>query len=280
MSTHIAKFGNLCSIISILKTKELFATKPSMLNDPLEACHDLTESHLQPVDFSPLGIKPEAASEPSACFCEEEEEESDLNDCYFQTFDRGQGDKLDESFRITSFTRNVLKEKKGGKGFEEFSRARGSDTLMWTHYGDNHKGGCIIFDPTEMNCGMNGSGIKVIYAPPFTADEKCVVCTQGGGCNNASHRNITRLCTKLPIWRYESETRMIYQANINQEKTNGRALKPFPISAVKAVILGFLSSDQQIEIIKSLLKMEGYSNVNVFDTQLDYSRSIFAYTQR
>jgi len=91
----------------------------------------------------------------------------------------------------------TLNEKDGLLCFSESWR----NPLMWSHYGDRHKGICLGFDVAER-----------ILQPPINYSPKRLTSAQWNGVNLADPPNGLRealLTTKFERWKYEKERRVI-----------------------------------------------------------------------
>lgn len=119
---------------------------------------------------------------------------------------------------------------------KSFSYAKDSN-LMWSHYGDAHKGICIGYDiskaPIKVCCHL----YPVQYSDTrfsFKTAEKIV-----------SHPFL--LLRKSTDWKYEKEFRLIYKKSELQGEMNLR------LGCISEITFGLRADLQQIEIIKRLI---------------------------
>jgi hypothetical protein len=114
--------------------------------------------------------------------------------------------------KIESINRNV--------GIFSMS-ARPDDLLMWSHYGDGHRGVCLVFttaDDKLFGCTLEQVRYQKEY-PVFNAYEEV-------------NRDYTRryLTTKSDHWNYEEEWRILYYDN--------HGPRQFPAHELSGVIFG------------------------------------------
>lgn len=164
-----------------------------------------------------------------------------------------------------------------------YSLAERSDNiLMWSHYGDQHKGLALgveiddkLFDSSKVPyCG------KVIYTEDYPKlspdDTEMTTSIKFNGLN--AEKNIRfadneliaqkTLYTKAKCWTYEDEWRIIYDSF---------GLKPFPGKLVK-VVFGCRASKDTIREVKSILKK--YVPNKVVLVQLEMSPTAFILSER
>lgn len=155
-----------------------------------------------------------------------------------------------------------LREKMSDVTFEATSNQYGiccfsstnNSIPMWAHYSDNHKGFVIEYDYEKLNAECASRRIdenyqyiqEVIYAPTMpqldSNDEKYIS---------------KLLLTKSNQWEYENEWRII---------SSKPSYEDFLYSSViKAVYLGVMASDKNIQDMKDAIKENEYGNqINIF----------------
>jgi len=120
---------------------------------------------------------------------------------------------------------------------------RWNSILMWSHYGDFHKGYCIGFDEERMrNSGYFGKGGNVTYSEkvpqidPFDEDTK--------------KNSFLQTHYKAKDWEYEQEYRLtkLFFDKPNEEPVR---LIEVPNSFIREVIIGMsISEENKKEIIE------------------------------
>jgi len=123
---------------------------------------------------------------------------------------------LHERFRILSFVRHVLDNQK------DYQNSPPEDMLMWAHYADMYQGVAILIDPTKLNCGIKPLKKRPGWPIRYTNERISLPvwfydCLHGHPVpitqemnNNISGSIMTLIRTKSDLWRYERETRLIY----------------------------------------------------------------------
>lgn len=218
---------------------------------------------------------------------------------------------LHHRFRILSLVRHVLDVEK------DYQRSRTEDLLMWAHYADMFQGVAILLDPGKMNCGIRPWKERPGWPIRYKTERMSLPvwfydCLHGYPVpiteemnNHVSGCIMTLIRTKAVGWRYERETRLIYdtekllpkedfnviwdacpecKANKNpMEKCQHRlvfdAVK-FPPDAVAAVIFGPECPIEYVEPITKILREDRYKHAKLYrsvfhgqDYRLQYMRS-------
>jgi len=129
--------------------------------------------------------------------------------------------------------------------------------LMWSHYGDSHKGICFGFERTPEN--ILGSS-DLCFPINYSTFRKEVDYTE----DPSFIADIFRI--KADIWSYEKEWRLLVK--------DGRSHMDFP-GDLKEVYFGLNTSTKSIGIIKEILKtrvkyfrariMDNYYKINYFE---------------
>lgn len=120
---------------------------------------------------------------------------------------------------------------------KSFSYAKDSN-LMWSHYGDAHKGICIGYDFSKASREVRRHLYPVQYSDTrfsFMDAERI-----------ASHPFL--LLRKSTDWKYEKEFRLIYRKDELCGKTN------LQLDCISEITFGLRADPQQIEIVKRLIK--------------------------
>ncbi len=135
---------------------------------------------------------------------------------------------------------------------------RWNSILMWSHYGDFHKGYCIGFDEEKMrNTGFFGKGGNVSYSDevpkidPFNDDVR--------------QTSFYQTHYKAKDWEYEEEYRLtkLYFDKPDEEPNR---LITIPDECLREVIIGMKASDIQKEEIIDVCKTK---NIQVYQAYKD-----------
>jgi hypothetical protein len=114
---------------------------------------------------------------------------------------------------------------------------------LWSHYADEHRGICILFDLKKLLNYWNDNYTfltfhKVIYSSTFP---EVNIKYLGNGKLNAS---LEFLQTKSINWEYEQEYRVFH----SQNKLS------FPKEAIKEIIFGCMTPDNDIKKVIEICK--------------------------
>lgn len=142
-----------------------------------------------------------------------------------------------------------------GKILEEHSRNLGivclskvkDDILMWSHYGNDHKGFCLRFNADML--GEISSCYPVKYRKRYPTFGEFV---------RSDLEKIANLFvqTKSNHWKYEKEVRLIRNAITPSGEELGRVIK-YPKQALTGIIFGCLASDEVKQRIASAVAVNG-----------------------
>jgi len=108
--------------------------------------------------------------------------------------------------------------------------------LMWSHYGDSHKGICIEFERSVSNI--------------LGESDKCFPIQYSSFIKEIEYSNNRNIITEIfksksDVWSYEKEWRLILR--------DGKMLVDFP-GEIKAVYFGLKTTDEDIKKIKNIFK--------------------------
>lgn len=142
--------------------------------------------------------------------------------------------------------KDLLDKEVGAKGVLSLS-ATWSSPLMWSHYGDQHRGICIEYDTTEVPHPNLG---PVNYQSPRSVKASDLSRWKFDNSAEAGRRIYnTYFFAKSPQWKYEREWRDV-------SETSGVAPTSFRVTAIYfglrcdiaviSTIVRLLSSEQQI----------------------------------
>lgn len=134
---------------------------------------------------------------------------------------------------------------------------RWNSILMWSHYGDFHKGFCIGFNEEKMrNCGLFGKGGSVAYTEDFPELNPLEQ-------EHTMEKSFKQTHNKAKDWEYEEEYRLTNLFFPNQP-TNQQRVIQVPTEIIEEVNLGMnISQKNKDEIIEECLK----KNIKVFQTE-------------
>jgi hypothetical protein len=130
--------------------------------------------------------------------------------------------------------------------------------LMWSHYSNGHTGFCIEFDTQKLLSSFlqpyEHDTSKMFFKPVRYKKDFPIISPYGsdGSVNIISDDQIDdMLLTKYIKWEYENEWRLVAATpEINPER-NVR-FDPF---AIKGIYLGLSTTDENIHLMKGILKL-------------------------
>lgn len=131
------------------------------------------------------------------------------------------------------------------------------ENLMWSHYGDQHKGVCIGFNFNGLVRTFDFIPSKVKYTLEFE---------KANYCGNAVEALDSLINTKFENWSYEKEIRL----RTNKEKApslNSKGIIPIHPASISTIILG---SQCQVnsKFIKAKLESLGYKNIELIELSM------------
>lgn len=132
---------------------------------------------------------------------------------------------------------------------------RCADTLMWSHYADQHRGICVGFDMSKWNLIDTPMLFRVAYEEQRQTFEFPRRARDSDG-------ELFRVLTyKSPAWRQEAEWRLI--------RTEGaHKLMDAPRDFVDHVIMGALATDEDAAMVRDLLR-RGFPDATVRKVRMD-----------
>lgn len=222
----VYKYVDYTGGIRILKDRTLRLNSPTKFNDPFDC-------HFDFIDFShnKRVIKKYVNYTLGHLSCEEKEKICRL-------FISNPNDTINKSKRKLEEIRNKI-------SLTCFSRIHNS-LLMWSHYGEKHKGFCIgfKFHPATDNYFIGRVQYKYRYPriKYFKMSKRYTIIKRWA-------------FTKSKNWKYEKEVRLFTYEDAD--------LVPIEKNSIVSLYLGCSMKDKQIEEVKNLLKEEEYSNIRV-----------------
>lgn len=217
------KLYKYCTInqnsLSVLRDSKIWFSRPDALNDPFEFRYkismDISDEQKKEILSTCQGLSGGVrallpfAGKPSM---------SDLNKI------------LNDPVAFQEFQHAAVSSIKKRHGVFCLSTDK-ANILMWSHYGDEHKGMCIEFD---MNI-MRKAGL-IAYEVQYEPNEYETIYF----CDNEIDQFRKVALHKAPCWDYEKEYRII-RKNEDTESSNG-FLVDFPPEAITGIYLGAKSS--------------------------------------
>jgi len=157
--------------------------------------------------------------------------------------------RLDDPKRWKDVFDHVIDQKIAKSKVTCFSKTY-SNTLMWSHYADHHKGFCLEFNGSMEPQAILDRGIATILCVNYDDTELITV-----NYNEAKDRGVVELFTrKSPDWRYEEEVRVIIMDDNGLQKFNKQFLT--------GIIVGCRTPDSDVEKMLKTIK-EGHYSIKV-----------------
>lgn len=145
-----------------------------------------------------------------------------------------------------SFTQDDFSKSDKHAGILSLSR-RWDSILMWSHYGDYHRGFCVGFDEQMMiDTNLFGSGMSVEYSDEFPN----VYPNPNPNYEELLQENMRKNGTKAKDWEYEEEYRFINIYYPEEASTNDRKVM-IPDECYREIILGIKFPAEGIDEILS-----------------------------
>lgn len=237
--------------LSILIDAEVFCAAPQTLNDPFDSQIDVKSSLMAALEWVLKG-------EP-----------------------KYPGSYQDALEMLLSGDADAMVERALNAGICSLSTSR-DNTLMWSHYADQHRGFCIGIDPYLIgsNGGMNSHFPDHVGPMPVTYTNGNPMLPRMKMMNSSGYAYISSnhaksneppagnviyhaaeaaLCTKYLAWSYESEVRFIH--------SEGQNVVPIRPESIQEVIFGCRMPDRQRKTLKKLVSSCGLNNVRFFEMQ-------------
>lgn len=243
---EIFKYCSFDSAVKILSSSSLIFNNAKSFNDPFDCDIDLLK-----FDFNDIGdeVKTDIINVKSIIKNEEQ---------FPNSFIEKQMDIYASNGELEKVYKNGQIEKVKQNAVCCFSFTF-ENTCMWSHYANNHKGICLVFNVKEESPFIDISNDDISSGPVRYRDLK--KDTPVNYLKNKLEGIETLLLTKSLDWKYEEEFRYI--------SMNGPRIEKFQKSFLKGIIFGQRATDEQIEEIKKLC-------VNNFDDNVLFARMIKA----
>lgn len=141
------------------------------------------------------------------------------------------------------------------------------NTLMWSHYADNHAGICIeySFDIDDFGRNdFNANSVSRFFKVKYIDAQLCPINFETDGGVTLSPEKA--FFTKSNDWEYENEVRLLqYSANNGALRTQYKLSNK---SKIVAIYFGWRCSDENIRIIQKLL---ADTDIRYFKMHIDFS---------
>jgi hypothetical protein len=122
--------------------------------------------------------------------------------------------------------------------------------LMWSHYAENHKGVCLMFDTTKDSNFFKGLR-KVNYSSNYISYTYV-----------STPKTLSKVLYQKSLdWKYEDEYRII--------SPDGRGLKPISKLALVGIIFGCRCESSNKIKIKKEVASSHFQNVRFYELKLD-----------
>lgn len=162
-------------------------------------------------------------------------------------------EKIDATQRLKN--RNLLSKIISDIGVVCYSLTYGDNNLMWSHYGDSHKGMCLVFDVPKIN-GETPPGIyEVIYVDHF----KLPIIELNYNDNTLNEEVLKIVTTKSNDWKYEKEYRQIFPSKKGYVEYPGQ---------LKQIIFGCQCAKNDIDLVISLVRNK-YEKIRISKSYID-----------
>ena len=184
--------------------------------------------------------RPDTLNDPFDC-------RIDLQAAFERAYERASGGHL-------QWLRSVIED---GKSFQELERTFSGlgvcslsmsqdNTLMWSHYGDEHRGVCLTYQFTKEFLLKPAIGLAGIARVTYddNAFTSWLAIDQGiVGREYLQELGKIYLTTKSPAWRYEDEVRIVL---------NSQGLLDIPKSSLLQVCFGLRTPQEDIDLVVKL----------------------------
>ena len=167
-----------------------------------------------------------------------------------------------------------------------------NNTLMWSHYADQHRGFCIGINPHLIgnNGGLNSHFPDHVGSRPVTYTNGNPMVPRMQLINSSSFANISAkpdarneppagniiyhgseaaLCTKHLAWSYESEVRLIH--------SEGQSSVPIKPESIQEIVFGCRMPERHRKTLRKIASSCGLSNARFFElkkSETDLSFSV------
>lgn len=227
-SGSIYKYTDYETALKILRSTTFMFTCPLEFNDPFDCNPAILE--FSPTKESESFLREEVKKVPFGSIAQKESLVAEI---------------LESPSEFRKAYRHIVDTKIKYSGVTCFSK-HFDNTLLWSHYADQHKGVCLEFD-SELNdqeilCGTElGMFVNVDYEPIDKINY-----------NKDKRKALIKLFShKSEYWKYEEEVRLIVIKKNN--------IIPFTKKLLTGVIFGCRMDSRPIKDVKDVINEIGYS---------------------
>ena len=192
---------------------------------------------------------------------------SELNDPYdmmlgITDFPAGYEEEVD-TFSAALHMRDHMSEHAGVLCFSGKYR----EPVMWAHYANNHKGMCLVFDPSVLPVDALKK-VRYTNTRPTVPFGLIHQMSEDGGNQEYLDAFYDALVAKSAAWEYEEEYRLVLMIS---DKEDYDGFFPIPKGFLKRVIVGF-DCDYSPSNVRSLLNSSGFEDVPIQITRLSQDK--------
>ncbi len=261
----LCKYLGIDGCLDILNNQRLRATDPTIFNDPFEMYPGIIgepdkDKTLQYINYDLLKRLTSAAKTAIPTFNGKYVLNNDFWEKIQRNFKPGLKEEIDKGLERASQTLRIISFCDPNKIKE------GDDILLWSHYGDKHKGVRMFLETDDIKIQSTN-----LFRVDYSLERACVNITDPSA--NVFNKNVedayrTTFKTKNESWRYEQEVRwLINIGECSQDK--GFSYIPLPHRAIRRVDFG-CKFDNCREI--SILKHPAFKHVVLYKTSVHEHR--------
>lgn len=129
------------------------------------------------------------------------------------------------------------------------------NTLMWSHYAENHSGYCIEYD--TKNIMFKNMVLPVIYKNERYDCTQCLI-------TKSKNISINAILFKDEVWKYEHEWRAFGTADYFTENKNPVKL----INTISAIYIGAISEQKNIKKVAQLQEIAKKNGIPVYKMKM------------
>ncbi len=261
----IRYFSKLDHVLDTMKNRRLKVSLPSQLNDPFdfslapvgEITKEIAIKMLQERYDKPEFLE-RFRKRFGSCWSDEKIKDfisnNEIPENLNKSFDKVLKDHYitqthsiaDNHIRLLCFCNNDI--------------VNSGDILMWSHYGNSHKGFRLHFDPSLLN-------FTVIQKANVDYTKERVQIPASLNTQYPQYDKIMRksMRTKCECWNYEKEVRFFISSNLCSS-SSGKNFIGFSINALKRIDIGMRA--EEFEPVQDLLKENNYKHIQLYKSKM------------
>ncbi len=234
--------------LDIIKNQRLLATDPIILNDPFEMYPGIIgkPDKNKTLRYFYNDLLPKISSTTKAALSDFDDDaasknvERDMKPAIMKV--------IEENLMIASKTLRII-------CFCDPSKIKdGDDVLLWSHYGDKHKGVRIFFETDDIKILSNN-----LFPVSYSFERASIDITDTAEFKTEdAYRTIIK--TKNKSWEYEQEVRWIVSLRECRQE-DGRSYIPLLPNAIRRIDFGFRYEGDKII---SILDNNAYRHVKLY----------------